>query len=375
MNPICTRSRRNARWQLATWFRKSDKLKGPTPCCVSTIGYLFLELSSAPTANAFYSSLPVPRACSPPSPSHALISGTSAVVHQRPGKRRARSVAETQPHERFSPRIIQRPTHLARQPSRGIPHEARPRPHHVFRRSRLSRRIRQAGHVLGGPEDHVQVAAVVGAAAGVEFEIRPDAEVAETVHGDAMLGASGGFGGGSAGEAYEVTVSSLGQHISFQAISVQCGQSGLFRGHRIRSRSLKFSSGLKSLAERSLGVCLLKEPLFGGQCYIGGGGTNAIPSVFVVAVANQVGLVSTLLKMIKKQCHISGRSGGGNKQTYNPGEGSSCGQDSIVSEYSYIVNHGIKHWLCQQCSGERLDFRSCIQYCLEWLLAHAVHHV
>ena len=69
----------------------------------------------------------------------------------------------------------------------------------------LRRRVGNAGHVFAASEYHVQVAAVICAAAGVELEVAPLAQVAVSVHGYAMLGASGGFCAGGAGEGFEVT--------------------------------------------------------------------------------------------------------------------------------------------------------------------------
>lgn len=60
------------------------------------------------------------------------------------------------------------------------------------------------------PEDHVQVAAVIGAAAGIETEVRPVAEVALAPHRDSGLGSVGGCCAAGAGEGFEVPEGPLG---------------------------------------------------------------------------------------------------------------------------------------------------------------------
>lgn len=51
---------------------------------------------------------------------------------------------------------------------------------------------------------------MIGAAAGIESEVRPVAEVAVAPHGDSGFGSVGGCGAGGAGESFEVPKSPLG---------------------------------------------------------------------------------------------------------------------------------------------------------------------
>lgn len=100
-------------------------------------------------------------------------------------------------------RIINRPP-KSPQPIRRIPRKRRPRIHHIPRRRRLGRGIRLPTHIQRGAEDQRQVAAVIGAAAGIQAEVRPVAKVAVAPDGDAVGGAGGGFAARGTGEAGEV---------------------------------------------------------------------------------------------------------------------------------------------------------------------------
>ena len=106
-------------------------------------------------------------------------------------------------------RLINRPP-VPPQPGHRIPRKSRPSTHHIPRRRRLDRIVRLPADVLRGAEDQLQLAAVIGAAAGVEAEVRPVAEVAVAPDGDAVFGPVGGFDLGGAGEAGEVEGVPLG---------------------------------------------------------------------------------------------------------------------------------------------------------------------
>lgn len=135
---------------------------------------------------------------------HTVIGRTSAIedigIHKRrPG---VHLVAES--HEGITLGVVLGPDHFGSEPGLGVFDEARPRAHHVLARPDFLLGVGQTRDVLGAAEDHVQVAAVVGAAARVELDVGPGGEVAVAPHGDVAVGAGGGFGAGGAGEAFEV---------------------------------------------------------------------------------------------------------------------------------------------------------------------------
>lgn len=134
----------------------------------------------------------------------AVESATWAIVGGWSGKRCACAVLVSETDERVAIWRVLRPMQMSAQSRLRIAGKTRPRTHHVAHGAVLLWRVGHPRHILCAAHDHVQVAAMIGAAVRVQAQVGPIAKIAILPDRNAGVVARRGFGEGGAGEAFEV---------------------------------------------------------------------------------------------------------------------------------------------------------------------------